>query len=87
MTEIEKLDWVKTEFDDDCRCRLYSKYNDGFRGWNTKRMEQKMFETMGRKMNLVLMQPDLAQKHLVDIANLAMFLWNLKRGGNRKIGN
>jgi len=80
MNEIKKLHMVKVAFVEECMSRIYVKYRKGFTGWNTKRMKASMLATIDAKLKMLYEEPDNEpQKHLVDIANLAMFLWNLER--------
>jgi hypothetical protein len=63
--------------------RLIQKSNQGFTGWDSlneinliNRMKDKVDAVSDRYVDMIMINPEIEKKDLVDIANFAMMLWN-----------
>jgi DNA relaxase NicK len=77
--EITRLDHAVDDFASEMKARLREQARKGYRGWDDPENYQRIVEMMVK-------HAAVAQGEEVDVANLAMILWSLRRRGDRGLG-
>jgi uncharacterized protein with PhoU and TrkA domain len=77
--EITRLDQAVDEFAAEMKARLREQAMKGYRGWDDPENYQRIIEMMVK-------HAAVAQGEEVDVANLAMILWSLRRRRHRDFG-
>lgn len=75
MKEIDRLNKTVDEFAEEMKARLRQKHKEGFRGWGDSYMALNLDKRLIQKATKLVRE----KKDIIDIANLAMMLWNLAR--------
>ena len=70
--EINRLDQAVDDFASEMKARLREQAMNGYRGWDDPENYQRIVEMMVK-------HAAVAEGEEVDAANLAMFLWSLRR--------
>jgi hypothetical protein len=77
--EIARLDQAVEEFASEMKARLRDQAVKGYRGWDDPESYQRIVEMMVK-------HAAVAEGEEVDVANLAMILWSLRRRGGGDFG-
>lgn len=77
MWESGKLNRVVLEFSEKMKERVHEKLDEGYSGWDKNEMYNQIHTMLKKKVNKIG-QLNLRNKDFIDIANLAMFLYNLE---------
>lgn len=79
IKDRDKLVVTLGKFSTEMRKRLLEKHETGYRGWDLNACKDEMENKLLAKANYIYIPDSDCIKHCIDIANFAMFLWNLEK--------
>ena len=74
--ELKAIDLLCQEFAKKMKEKLYKKYNEGAQNWEKPSEIPFMYDALDKNVTHDSAWSGISSQNLVDIANLAMLLWN-----------